>query len=422
MTSLQALKNKNVLLGISGGIAAYKSAELVRRLTEHGAQVRVVMTDSATAFITPMTLQALSGNPVHTELLDAQAEAAMGHIELARWADVMLVAPASANTLAKFAIGLADNLLTTVFLATEADVLAAPAMNRLMWSHPATQHNIALLQQRGVVVLGPGTGDQACGEVGAGRMLEPAEIRDALAARLANAGGTPANVDSRTSLANTRLLITAGPTREPIDPVRYLSNRSSGKMGFAIAAAAASMGASVCLISGPVSLQTPANVERIDVTTAKQMYDAVFQRVDSTDIFIAVAAVADYRVTETAGQKMKKGSGTRVLELTENKDILADVAQLEPGPFCVGFAAETQQVEHYARDKLARKGLQMIAANQVAQPDNAVFNSDTNTLDVYWPDKGHAHIPTGSKTAIAYALLDLIAVQYARAKNRLQNP
>lgn len=417
MTSLQALKNKNVLLGISGGIAAYKSAELVRRLTEQGAQVRVVMTDSATAFITPMTLQALSGNPVHTELLDAQAEAAMGHIELARWADVILVAPASANTLAKFAIGLADNLLTTVFLATDADVLVAPAMNRLMWSHPATQHNIELLQQRGVVVLGPGTGDQACGEVGAGRMLEPAEIRDALAARLASADGTSANTDTRTSLANTRLLITAGPTREPIDPVRYLSNRSSGKMGFAIAAAAASMGASVCLIAGPVSLETPANVERIDITTAQQMYDAVFQRVNSTDIFVAVAAVADYRVTETAGQKMKKGSGTRVLELTENKDILADVAQLKAGPFCVGFAAETQQVEHYARDKLARKGLQMIAANQVAQPDNAVFNSDTNTLDVYWPDGGHAHIPTGSKTAIAYALLDLIAVQYAGAKN-----
>ncbi len=421
---MTALQNKKILLGISGGIAAYKSADLTRRLMEWGADVRVVMTAGAQSFITPLTFQALSGNPVHTDLLDPGAEAAMGHIELARWADLILIAPASANTCARLAHGFADDLLSTLCLATDAPVALAPAMNRLMWANPATAHNIATLSARGIHLFGPGSGDQACGEVGAGRMLEPLEIRDEVARHLAkppivNANHQPRQVTTKSqvdSLTGVRMLITAGPTREPIDPVRYLSNRSSGKMGFAVARAAAAAGADVTLVAGPVHLDTPASVKRVDVVSALDMHTATLAHATNTDIFVAVAAVADYRVADVAQQKIKKSASGMSLTLERNPDILADVAALDNGPFCVGFAAETQDVEHYARGKLEKKGLQMIAANHVAQKDNAVFNSDTNALEVFWPGNGHASIPSANKNAVAEQLLALIAVQYGVCK------
>jgi len=414
MASDNGLNHKRILLGVSGGIAAYKSAELIRRLADLGADVRVVMTAGAQAFVTPMTFQALSGNAVHTHLLDPDAEAAMGHIELARWADVILIVPASANIMARLAHGLADDLLSTLCLASAAPIVLAPAMNRLMWANPATVANTALLRQRGITILGPGTGDQACGEVGAGRMLEPLEIRAALNQLLLTDKNK--TTDKAAQLRGTSVLVTAGPTREPIDPVRYLSNRSSGKMGFAVAAAAAELGADVTLIAGPVHLDTPAGVARTDVTTAADMHAAVMQLVENTDIFIAVAAVADYRIDSVADQKLKKSDQDLSLLLVRNADILGDVAALDKPPFCIGFAAETRDVEHYARGKLARKGLQMIAANHVAQPENDVFDSDTNALSVYWPEAGQANIPAASKQSVAQSLLQLIAVQYAACK------
>jgi len=366
------------------------------------------MTEGAQAFISPMTFQALTGHPVHTDLLDPTAEAAMGHIELARWADLILIAPASANIIARLAHGFASDLLSTLCLATDAKIAVAAAMNRLMWANAATVDNIDTLQPRGVILLGPGVGDQACGEVGAGRMLEPLDIRVAVADMFAS--------NSSGALQQTRVLITAGPTREAIDPVRYLSNRSSGKMGFAVAEAAAQQGGDVTLVAGPVHLSTPAAVHRIDVISATDMQEAVLSLTAETDIFISVAAVADYRLQAVAKQKIKKSDEAMSLQLERNPDILATVAHLDKPPFCVGFAAETQNVEHYARAKLEKKRLHMIAANHVAQQDNAVFNSDTNALEVFWRDGGHASIATAKKKKVAQELIALIAVEYGRAK------
>lgn len=390
------LSNRHILLGVTGGIAAYKSAELVRRLQDHGAQVRVVMTRAAQEFITPLTLQALSGNPVHTDLLDPAAEAAMGHIELARWADLVLVAPASADFIARLAHGHADDLLTTLCLATPAPIALAPAMNQGMWRDTATRANIHTLRSRDVVCFGPAEGSQACGDVGPGRMLEPDRIA-ALAAEL-----FPSRL-----LDGKRVLITAGPTREAIDPVRYISNHSSGKMGFALAEAAADAGARVVLIAGPVALRTPERVERVDVESAQQMFDATMARAGDCDIFIAAAAVADYRPERPAVDKIKKQHEAMTLTLVRNPDIVAAVAQQRPKPFTVGFAAETQRLREYARDKLERKNLDMIVANNVAEPGIG-FNSDNNAATVLWRD-GETEIGERSKTLLARELILLIS-------------
>ena len=343
---------------------------------------------------------------MHTELLDPAAEAAMGHIELARWASLILIAPASANTIARLAHGLADDLLSTLCLASEAPQVIAPAMNRIMWSHAATQQNIDTLHARGVRTLGPGVGSQACGETGAGRMLEPEEIVEHLS-------GLNNTALTAKKLTGKKILITAGPTREPIDPVRFLSNRSSGKMGYAIATAASELGADVTLISGPVHLDTPHGVNRIDVITAEQMLDSTLDQANSHDIFISVAAVADYRVEKISEQKIKKSTDDVELKLTRNPDILKSVAALKNKPFCVGFAAETEKVEEHARGKLKKKRLDMIAANHVAQAGNPVFGSDVNALDVYWPEKGHEHIPSDSKLNVARGLLGIIAARFS---------
>lgn len=449
---MTTLRGHRVLLGITGGIASYKSATLARRLIDAGADVRVVMTAGAQAFVTPLTLQALTGKPVHTDLLDPAAEAAMGHIELARWADSVLVAPASANALARLAAGFADDLLSTLCLATDAPLLVAPAMNRLMWAHAATRENVATLVRRGVVVLGPADGVQACGETGAGRMLEPEALRDALiedVARRTAAGGAAAPDARRPNgaaplpngviasaaardgdpLAGRSIVLSAGPTQEAIDPVRFLGNRSSGRMGFAIAAAAARRGARVTLVAGPVSLETPPGVERVDVVSARDMHAAVLAAVTGStngaspaDVFVGVAAVADYRVADVATEKIKKSAETLSLELVRNPDILADVAALPARPFCVGFAAETEDVETHARGKLEKKRLDMIAANHVAQPGNAVFGSATNALDVYWPPDGHVRIDTDRKEAVAERLLDVVAERLATTRGDLAVP
>jgi len=412
---MPALSNKKILLGVTGGIAAYKSSILARRLIEEGATVKVVMTQGALAFIQPLTFQALTGNPVHTDLLDPAAEAAMGHIELARWADYILIAPATANTLARIAHGFSDDLLTTLCLATDAPIYAAPAMNRLMWQNPATIANCNTLQSRGIHFFGPGDGAQACGETGSGRMLEPEDIRDALIQHVSSSSqSSNANAPSQL-LAGQRILITAGPTQEAIDPVRYLSNRSSGKMGFALAEAATAMGAKVTLIAGPVSLKASDAITRHNVVSAQDMLDAVMEEVSENDVFISVAAVADYRLEEVQDHKIKKNADNMQLSLIKNPDILKTVAKLKNRPFCVGFAAETNDVEEYARGKLTRKNLDMIAANQVGQADNPVFGSDTNALEVFWTaDDGHRSIPSGSKQQVASQLLELIAqrIQY----------
>ena len=389
-----------ILLGVTGGIAAYKSAELVRRLRDRGAEVQVVMTAGARQFITPLTFQALTGRPVRTDLWDEAAEAAMGHIELARWADRVLVAPASADFLARLAHGLAGDLLTTLCLATDAPLSVAPAMNRLMWANAATQANVALLRSRGVTVLGPAEGDQACGETGPGRMLEPAEIVDALAPHGASNG----------ALAGLKVLITAGPTRERIDPVRFITNRSSGKMGFAVAEAAREAGAEVVLVSGPVNVATPRGVRRVDVETAEQMMNAVNEHVAGTDIFIAAAAVSDYRPLQCAAEKIKKTSDSLMLALSRTTDILATVAARAPRPFVVGFAAETQNVERNALAKLEGKRLDMIAANQVG--DNLAFDCEDNALTVYWPG-GKQELARAPKRQLAAALVLLIAERRA---------
>ena len=397
------LSGKHVLLGVTGGIAAYKSAELVRQLRAQDAEVRVVMTQGAQAFITPLTLQALSGRPVHTELLDRDAEAAMGHIELARWADVMLVAPASADFIARLAHGRADDLLAAVCLASEAPQAIAPAMNRVMWQNPATGENIATLERRGIRRFGPAEGEQACGETGPGRMLEP----DLLARELVGLFRTGA-------LAGCHVLVTAGPTREPLDPVRYLSNRSSGRMGFAVAAAAAKAGARVTLVSGPVNLPTPAGVDRVDVETAMQMHAAVLQRVVSTDICIAAAAVADYRPARPVEHKIKKSAANMALELERNPDIIAAVAALTEPPFTVGFAAETESTADNARDKRRAKSLDMIAANTVGP--GLGFDTDDNELQVFW-DGGSRRLPRARKTQLARELIALVAKRYSTSRN-----
>lgn len=399
-----SLITKNVLLGIGGGIAAYKSADLVRRLKERGFDVRVVMSQSAMEFITPLTLQALSGHPVASSLLDPAAEAAMGHIELARWADLMIIAPATANLLARINAGMADELITTTCLATEAPIALCPAMNQQMYRNAATQANLASLQGRGYTLWGPASGSQACGEVGPGRMLEPLEIAE-LASRFFATKDVYAEQETQ-PLAGQSVLITAGPTREAIDPVRYISNHSSGKMGFALAKAAADMGAAVTLVAGPVNLATPEGVTRINVESAQNMLDAVMDHVDKKDIFIGCAAVADYRVSDIADCKIKKSAEEMQLALVRNPDILATVASLANRPFVVGFAAETHDVEAYARDKLKRKNLNMIAANDVSVAGLG-FNADANALRVFWP-QGSQDLPATDKLTLARQLLSLI--------------
>ncbi len=405
---MSASTNKRILLGISGGIAAYKSPDIVRRLREKGFEVRVAMTRAACAFITPLTLQAVSGKPVHTHLLDAGAEAAMGHIELARWADTVLIAPATADLLAKLAHGIADDLLSTVSLATAAPIVVAPAMNRQMWEAQATRENVAALTARGVAFLGPGDGSQACGEVGPGRMLEPADISALIAARY--------NSDRLQGLS---VLVTAGATREALDPVRFISNHSSGKMGYAVADAAAEAGARVTLVSGPTSLDAPFGVERICVTSAEEMLDAVMQRIRDSQIFIGAAAVSDYAPKEYAEQKLKKSGESMSITLVKTRDILADVAALDNAPFTVGFAAETTDVETYAKEKLSRKSLDMIAANRVGVPGSG-FGSDDNTLTVYWSD-GAERLELAPKLQIARRLVGIVADRY-REKHSAQNP
>jgi len=410
---MKRLHGKHILLGITGGIAAYKSAELTRRLKDAGADVRVVMTHAATEFVTALTFQALSGNPVHTELLDESAEAGMGHIELARWADAMLVAPASANFIAKLAQGRANDLLSTLCLATEAPLTFAPAMNRVMWSDLATQANCKKLAQRGYHQFGPASGEQACGETGEGRMLEVAELIDKLA-----------NCFESGELQALNVVITAGPTFEPIDPVRFIGNRSSGRMGFALAQAAREAGACVTLISGPSHLTAPDSVQRIDVETAEQMHDAVFKNMKNCDIFIAAAAVADYKPATTHEQKLKKSSDSLTLQLERNKDILSDVAHSKGRPFVVGFAAETEQLEKNALEKLQRKNLDMIAANLVGknleEKQDIGFNSEYNALQVFWAD-GKTSLQLARKDVLARQLIQLVASCYQQKKKNEKN-
>jgi phosphopantothenoylcysteine decarboxylase/phosphopantothenate--cysteine ligase len=390
------LFNRNVLLGVSGGIAAYKSAELTRQLLELGATVRVIMTRGAREFITPLTLQALSGNPVHTELLDAEAELGMSHIELARWADLLLVAPATADLLARLAAGRADDLLTTVALATPAPLLLAPAMNQQMWRDEATAANVATLRARGCTLVGPASGEQACGDIGPGRMEEPAVIA-AAAAGLFETG----------LLAGKRVLITAGPTREALDPVRYISNHSSGKMGYALARAAVDAGAVTTLVSGPVNLAEPDHVRVLRVESASQMLDQCLQLLPQCDIFIGCAAVADYRPAVIEKRKIKKGPEEISLRLVRNPDIIAAVAASENRPFTVGFAAETNDLLAHAREKMVRKGLDMIVANDVS--DSSIgFNSDNNAATVLWAD-GEQELALAGKAALARQIIELIA-------------
>lgn len=391
----------NVVLGISGGIAAYKAPDLVRRLRERGAEVQIVMTASAEEFVTSTALQAVSGKPIRSNLWDKEAEAAMSHIELARWADVVVIAPATAEVMARIVSGGAPDLLTTICLATEAPIALAPAMNHVMWSNPATQSNRDVLEKRGIHILGPGIGSQACGETGAGRMLEP----DAIAAAVFSlAGGKSDGL-----LKGRKVVITAGPTREAIDPVRYITNRSSGKMGYALASAAAGQGANVVLISGPVSLAEPPGIEVIRVESAEQMYAATHNAIDDADIFIGAAAVADYRPASVVQQKIKKNDAAMSLELVRCPDILASVAARDAAPFTVGFAAETDKVIEYARGKLERKKLDLIIANRVG--DNCGFDRDDNTATALWKN-GEQSFPTCSKIDLARELIELIAQHF----------
>ena len=398
---MDGLAGQRVLLGVTGGIAAYKAADLARRLQDAGAQVRVAMTEGAQQFVAPLTFQALTGEPVRTSLWDSAAEAAMGHIELARWATRVLVAPASADFLARLAHGLAPDLLGTLCLATEAPIAVAPAMNRVMWANAATQANVEILLRRGIAVLGPAEGDQACGEVGAGRMLEPLQLVAALQA-MAPTG----------ALAGARLLVSAGPTFEDLDPVRFLGNRSSGRMGFALAAEAATMGAQVTLVSGPVELQTPPGVHRVDVRRALEMRDAVLAALPGQDVYIGAAAVADYMPAQAAPHKIKKGEGPLRLELVRTPDVLAEVARHPSRPrLVVGFAAETEKLEEHALGKLRAKNLDLIAGNDVSAP-GVGFGSEDNALQVY-SAAGRQDIPRGPKPVVARALLDLIAKSLA---------
>jgi phosphopantothenoylcysteine decarboxylase/phosphopantothenate--cysteine ligase len=395
--------NKHILVGVSGGIAAYKTAELVRLLRKQGADVRVVMTQSATQFVSPLTFQALSGHSVHSELLNAEAENAMSHISLARWADVFVIAPASANTLAKCSHGLADNLLSTLYLAVECPVYIAPAMNQAMWHKPVTQENIAKLKTHGVTIIGPEQGEQACGDTGLGRMAEPVAICERLLAK-----------PMAQCLQGLRVLISAGPTREPLDPVRYITNRSSGKMGYALANAAVKAGATVTLVSGPVALVVPKSVERYLVETAAQMFDAVMAKAADCDIYIGAAAVADYTPVIVQAQKIKKQAEQSSIILQKTQDILATVASLDKRPFTVGFAAETDNLEHYAQHKLHEKNLDMIAANWVGREQGG-FDSEQNALQVFW-HTGQTTLAMMDKTQLAEQFILLCAERF-NAKN-----
>ncbi|KIE19488.1 phosphopantothenoylcysteine decarboxylase [Vibrio sinaloensis] len=396
---MQTLAGKKILLGISGGIAAYKCAELTRRLIERGAEVQVVMTKAAKEFITPLTMQAVSGRPVSDSLLDPAAEASMGHIELAKWADLVLLAPATADLIARMSAGMGNDLLTTLVLATDAPIAVSPAMNQQMYLNAATQENIATLQRRGMAIWGPAAGEQACGDVGPGRMLEPMQLVEHCE-----------QFFSDKPLEGKSVVITAGPTREAIDPVRYISNHSSGKMGFALAEAAKQLGAQVTLIAGPVSLPTPSGVQRINVDSALSMHSTALDQATQHDVFIGCAAVADYRPEAVADQKIKKSddSDTMTVTMVKNPDIIASVAALEKSrPFTVGFAAETQDVAHYARTKLEKKKLDMICANDVSVEGQG-FNSNDNAITVYWKD-GEQSLTLASKQLIARQIMATIA-------------
>jgi phosphopantothenoylcysteine decarboxylase/phosphopantothenate--cysteine ligase len=403
----------NILLGITGGIAAYKTPDLIRRLREYGAEVQIVLTASAREFVTETALQAVSGRQIRSNLWDKEAEATMSHIELARWADVVLIAPATAEIMARLASGAASDLLTTLCLATEAPLAIAPAMNHVMWNNAAVQANRITLEQRGVQILGPDHGSQACGETGAGRMLAPDEIAQIICGPLRAANTTMGPLAGRT------VLVTAGPTREPIDPVRYITNRSSGKMGYAIAGAAAAQGAKVLLISGPVSLAAPRGVDVVHVGTAAEMYAATHDNIKGVDVFIATAAVSDYRPADSSPQKMKKNKETMHLDLVRSQDILASVAQLDQAPFTIGFAAETENVRDYALQKLSQKKLDMIVANKVG--DDCGFDCDDNAVDVYWQD-GEQSFPTTAKTELARQILLLAAERFAKTRGKVTQP
>lgn len=393
---MQTLAGKKILLGISGGIAAYKCAELTRRLIERGAQVQVVMTKAAKEFITPLTMQAVSGRPVSDSLLDPAAEASMGHIELAKWADLVLLAPATADLIARMSAGMGNDLLTTLVLATDSPVAVSPAMNQQMYRNIATQENIATLARRGMHIWGPAAGEQACGDVGPGRMLEPMQL-----VHLCEQFFQPKLLEGKS------ILITAGPTREAIDPVRYITNHSSGKMGYALASAAAQMGAKVTLVSGPVSLNTPVGVERINVSSAQEMHETVMTHANQHDAFISCAAVADYRPQTIASQKLKKteDNDEMVINMVKNPDIVASVAAMtEKRPFTVGFAAETNDVETYARGKLTKKNLDMICANDVSVAGQG-FNSNDNAITLYWPE-GELALALESKEALSFKILE----------------
>ena len=407
-----SLSGKNILLGITGGIAAYKCPDLVRHLKKAGAQVRVVLTESASHFVAPMTLQAVSGNAVSKELFDPTAELSMSHIELAKWADLVLIAPATANIIAKMANGIADDLLSTMCLATPAKIVIAPAMNQQMYKAAATQQNLATLESRNTLILGPDEGFQACGDIGPGRMVEPTTIVESINNYF----------QANSELAGTTITITAGPTIEELDPVRYISNYSSGKMGFAIAKAAAEMGATVNLISGPVNLTTPDNVNRINVKSAKQMYDEALVLAKKSTIFISCAAVADYRAETIAKNKIKKtdDSNELVIKLVKNPDIVASIAGLkEYRPFVVGFAAETNDVKAYALKKLTTKNLDLICANDVSD-QNMGFNSDQNALTLYWQN-GEQTLPLSSKQQLAKQLLQAVITRYKASHDEKKN-
>ncbi len=397
------MAKQNIILGVTGGIAAYKAPELVRRLRDRGASVQVVMTESAAQFVTETALQAVSGLPVRQSLWDKKAEAAMGHIELARWADLVLIAPATAEFMARIAAGAASDLLTTLCLATKAPIVIAPAMNHVMWSNPAVQANRELLEERGVRLLGPEDGDQACGETGVGRMMQPDDIVTAIGPVAA------VSVTSSVALEGKTVMVTAGPTREAIDPVRYITNRSSGKMGYAIARAARDAGAKVILISGPVGLDEPAGVKRVCIETAEQMFATTHEHVQGIDIFIAVAAVSDYRPKNQQQNKIKKTKSAMQLDLVKSRDTLASIARLVDGPFTVGFAAETEQVREYALGKLDNKKLDMIVANKVGS--DCGFDTEDHAVEVFWRG-GEQSFPTMAKSELARHLIQLIAERY----------
>ena len=411
---LGTLNQQRIVLGVTGGIAAYKSPDLVRRLNEAGADVRVVMTPSATRLVAPTVFQAVSGHPVRSELWDDAAEAAMGHIELARWADLVLIAPTTAHLMSQLANGSAGSLLTTLCLATTAPLVLAPAMNQAMWRHAATQANRATLESRGVRCIGPASGSQACGDVGPGRMVEPADIVAALSQQPA---GNPADLRND-QLKGLRVLVTAGPTREPIDPVRFVSNRSSGKMGFAVASAAVLAGADVTLVAGPVNLSTPAGVRRVDVETAAEMFAAATDRIGDVDIYIGAAAISDYR-PEPAEQKIKKRADRLTLEMLKSPDLLASVASRSGGPFTVGFAAETERLEEYAREKLERKRLDMIVANQVGA--RLGFDEDDNSVLILWSD-GQESLPRMPKCDLARHIIATVAARFTAVRRGRVTP